>query len=282
MKLLTHIAETNSWSKRVQKSGLSIGFVPTMGALHAGHLSLVKRAKDENQRVAVSIFVNPIQFNNPTDLQKYPRDLEKDLDLLSELLGEDDIVFAPHESEIYPAEVTKKYNFGSLESVMEGAHRPGHFNGVGVVVDLLFRIVEPQRAYFGEKDFQQLAIIQELVRIEKHPVTIIPCAIAREPDGLAMSSRNVRLTEICRKNAPEIYRAMKVARDQLKQAGSLKQLQMEIESHLNRFPDFQVEYVCFALENTLALIEKPVKEPFRCFIAVFAGEVRLIDNLPMN
>ena len=281
MKLFKQIEETNAYCRQLKLKKQSLGLVPTMGALHEGHLSLVRRAKNETQYVAVSIFVNPIQFNNPDDLEKYPRTLEKDLELLSEVLEKEDLVFAPDYKEMYPDEVTKKYNFGALENVMEGAHRPGHFNGVGIVVDRLFQILQPTVAYFGEKDFQQLAIIKELVKQESHPVKIVPCKILREPDGLAMSSRNQRLLPADRKNASQVYASLLLAKKLMSSGKTPEEISSQLTQELNAISNFVVEYITFATEEGLVEINRSTNKPIRCFIAVFAGEVRLIDNLPM-
>lgn len=281
MKLLKQINETTAYQKQLKMNKHSLGLVPTMGALHEGHLTLVKRAKSENQHVAVSIFVNPIQFNKQSDLKNYPRTLEKDLEMLRDILEPEDFIFAPGKEEMYPEEVTTKYNFGDLEKVMEGAHRPGHFNGVGIVVDKLFRIIEPTRAYFGEKDYQQLAIIQELTRIESHPVEIIPCKIIREQDGLAMSSRNQRLSPVNRKNANQIYASLLLAKKEISLGKSPDEISKKLTKQLNTIANFEVEYVTFATEEQLTEIHQTSILPLRCFIAVFAGDVRLIDNHPM-
>lgn len=256
---------------------MTIGFVPTMGALHEGHLELMRRAKKENDLLVVSIFVNPIQFNNPEDLLKYPRDVEADKKLLESV--DCDILFLPEVEEMYPEKVVKKYNFGKLETVMEGASRPGHFNGVGVVVSKLFDICIPHKAYFGEKDFQQLAIIKKLVAMESIPVEIVPCPIVREEDGLAMSSRNARLTTEERAAAPFIYEVLQEAKEnsEFLCARRLKQFV------LNQFSDrdeFDVEY--FELADDVDL--QPVtsfkdKKGTLGFIAVNLGKVRLIDNI---
>jgi len=281
MKLFKQIEETSAYCGQLKQKKQSLGLVPTMGALHEGHLSLVRKAKNENQYVAVSIFVNPIQFNNPDDLEKYPRTLEKDLELLSEVLGKNDLVFAPDYKEMYPDEVTKKYNFGALEDVMEGAHRPGHFNGVGIVVDKLFQILQPTVAYFGEKDFQQLAIIKELVKQESHAVKIAPCKILREPDGLAMSSRNQRLLPADRKHASQVYASLLLAKKMMSSGKTLEEISSQLTQQLNSISNFVVEYITFATEEGLVEINRSTNKPIRCFIAVFAGEVKLIDNLPM-
>lgn len=281
MLVLKEIKEVDQNYRLTKLDEKSLGFVPTMGALHNGHLSLVKRAKKENQFVAVSIFVNPIQFNNQGDLKHYPRTLEKDLEMLSEVLDENDFVFAPSEKEMYPDEAEEKYDFGSLESVMEGAQRPGHFNGVGVVVSRLFKIIKPNRAYFGEKDFQQIAIIKSLVKQQSFEIEIVPCKIVRESDGLAMSSRNTRLTENNRKNASNIFRLLKFARDKVLSGCDLTIIQKNLINELNSIPDYKIEYVIFAQENTLEPVAKTTSQAFRCFIAVYAGKIRLIDNHPM-
>ncbi len=278
MKIFETVSSTREHIHALTDKHKRIGFVPTMGALHEGHLSLVSRAAIENDNVVVSIFVNPIQFNNPDDLEKYPRDLEADVRLLQPYLKDDDIIFAPSPAEMYPRPETHQYDFGTLANVMEGRFRPGHFNGVGVVVNKLFRIVEPQTAYFGEKDFQQLAIIKCLTVIEELPVQIIPCEIVREPDGLAMSSRNVRLTTDYRSIAPMIYQAISHAAANI-DLGTPLELKKIIAKTLNR-TGLEVEYVEFADETSL----QPVKrwnesDNIRCFIAVQAGEIRLIDNV---
>lgn len=279
MKIFQTINSTREHVRSLHENHLTLGFVPTMGALHEGHLSLVRRAAAENDHVAVSIFVNPIQFNNPADLEKYPRDLSADLKLLEPILKEDDIIFAPSVMEMYPEPVTKVYDFGSLATVMEGSFRPGHFNGVGVVVDKLFRIVTPDKAYFGEKDFQQLAIIKKLTEIEQLPVKIIPCEIVREYDGLAMSSRNVRLTPEHRSIAPMIFQAISHAAANT-EYGTPDDLKEMVTSTLHRTGLLEVEYVEFADEASLAAVTGWNESAnIRCFIAVQAGDVRLIDNV---
>lgn len=263
-----------------RERGRTIGFVPTMGALHEGHLELMRRAKKENDLLVVSIFVNPIQFNNPEDLKKYPRDVEKDK-LLLETVG-CDILFLPEVKEMYPEKVTKKYDFGALETVMEGASRPGHFNGVGVVVSKLFDICIPHKSYFGEKDFQQLAIIKKLVEMESIPVEIIPCSIVREADGLAMSSRNERLTSEERKMAPYIYKVLRDACD-LKNSLSVNQVKQFVINKFAEKPEFDLEYFEISDDTDLQPIDS---FDDNCgsigFIAVNLGNVRLIDNIRFN
>lgn len=211
MNTYTSVAELRAALKaaRDNNKNLTVGLVPTMGALHEGHLSLIQRAKKECDLVVVSVFVNPIQFNNKEDLEKYPRTVEADLEKLA---GADtDMVLTPSVEEMYPEPVTDVYHFGQIEEVMEGPQRPGHFSGVAVVVRRLFDIVEPQRAYFGEKDFQQIAIIRNLLEQIKYPIELVPCPIVRAEDGLALSSRNMRLSEDARAVAPTIYATLKKA-----------------------------------------------------------------------
>lgn len=261
----------------MRAKGLSIGFVPTMGALHEGHLSLLRQAIEENDISICSIFVNPIQFNNEQDLSKYPRTLDADCKKLEEAAC--DLVFAPSVDEMYPDGASEKFDFGPLEEVMEGAHRPGHFNGVAVVVKRLFEICLPHRAYFGEKDFQQLMIIKALVKQVNMPVEIIGCPIIREDDGLAMSSRNARLSPEERVNAAFIYKALSKIKMRAGQK-PLEDILSRITERLNSVPGMEVEYLQVADENTLL----PIKywddaENIRVFVATFLGEIRLIDNL---
>lgn len=211
MNTYTSVAELRAALKaaRDNNKNLTVGLVPTMGALHEGHLSLIQRAKKECDLVVVSVFVNPIQFNNKEDLEKYPRTVEADLEKLAGV--DTDMVLTPSVEEMYPEPVTDVYHFGQIEEVMEGPQRPGHFSGVAVVVRRLFDIVEPQRAYFGEKDFQQIAIIRNLLEQIKYPIELVPCPIVRAGDGLALSSRNMRLSEDARAVAPTIYATLKKA-----------------------------------------------------------------------
>ncbi|HMM11892.1 MAG TPA: pantoate--beta-alanine ligase [Bacteroidales bacterium] len=261
------------------RQGKSVGFVPTMGALHEGHLELIRRAGRENEVVVVSIFVNPIQFNNREDYEKYPRVAETDATLLREVGC--DVLFAPDEKEMYPEPVNERYHFGSLETVMEGAFRPGHFNGVAVVVRRLFELVKPTKAYFGEKDYQQLAIIRALVEGYKIPVDIIPCSTVREADGLAMSSRNMRLNEAERALAPKIYQVLSKAAG-LRNVLSPEEMRSWAKSELKKVPEFNTEYVEVADASSL----QPIKHwneavSARIFTAVHLGPVRLIDNVPI-
>lgn len=277
MHIFETIKETQEFVIEARKKGQTIGFVPTMGALHEGHLELMRHAKRENDLLAVSIFVNPIQFNNPEDLKKYPRVLDHDLKLLQSVKC--DFVFTPSEQEMYPEPPTDTFNFGPLEHVMEGAFRPGHFNGVAIVVKKLFQIVEPHRGYFGEKDYQQLAIIKTLVEQEHFPIAIVPCAIVREEDGLAMSSRNTRLTPKERKLAPEIYRILTTVAGQSKNMDP-KALQLFGRQQFDQIKAFETEYFELADDRQLQPIEGwKEKQGVRAFVALTLGNVRLIDNI---
>lgn len=279
MKLVKTIHELHTELTEFRKQG-AIGFVPTMGALHQGHLSLVEKAMDENAGVVVSIFVNPTQFNDPKDLQRYPRDLEKDMKLLEPTGCH--LVFAPPPEEIYPETDTRKFDFGELETVMEGKHRPGHFNGVAQVVSKLFDIVKPDKAYFGQKDFQQLAVIKKLVKQLNSPVEVISCPIIREESGLAMSSRNQLLTPEQRKNAALIRKTLKEAK-KLSAEKSVQELTKWVTETINKNPLLNVEY--FEVVDAENL--QPLKsweengQKVGC-IAAYCGKIRLIDNIVLN
>ncbi len=255
----------------------SIGFVPTMGALHQGHLSLVDQASHQCNTVVVSIFVNPTQFNNAKDLERYPRDLSTDLEALSSVKC--DVVFAPAVDEVYPEDDNRQFNFGSLETVMEGKFRPGHFNGVAQVVSRLFDMVKPDKAFFGLKDFQQLAIIREMTKQLQLPVEIVPCDIIRENDGLAMSSRNMLLAEMQRKNAPAIARTLFESCNFVADI-SVEGVKNKVEQTINATEGLEVEYFEIVDGYTLQPVDNWEKSDYivGC-IAVFAGEIRLIDNV---
>ncbi|HSM48608.1 MAG TPA: pantoate--beta-alanine ligase [Draconibacterium sp.] len=279
MFLIETIKGLKNKLNEIKEAGTT-GFVPTMGALHAGHISLVQQAVSENKTVVVSIFVNPTQFNDPKDLERYPRNLNTDLKLLEKTGCQ--IVFAPTSEEIYPEPDTRKFNFGALETVMEGKHRPGHFNGVAQVVSKLFDIVQPDKAYFGLKDFQQLAIIKEMVLQLKLPVEIVPCPIVREVSGLAMSSRNELLSAEERKNAAIISKTLFEAK-KLSEHKSVRELAQWITKTINKNQYLTVEYVEIVESRQL----QPVKSwddngEKVCCVAVFCGKVRLIDNVVFN
>jgi pantoate--beta-alanine ligase len=274
--IITKISETKKVLNNHRSSGKRIGFVPTMGALHQGHISLVDKAVSENDIVIVSLFVNPTQFNNKSDLKNYPRTPENDIKLLEE--SGVHYIFMPSEQEIYPEKDTRVFEFGLLDKVMEGEHRPGHFNGVAQVVSKLFDIVEPNRAYFGQKDFQQLAVIRHLVKQLKLKIEIIGCPIMREPDGLAMSSRNLLLDPEKRKSAPNIYKTLSEARNKANEL-SVKDLINGVVANINKDSNLVVEYFSLVDSETLQPVSKweDAKSIIGC-IAVKAGHIRLIDN----
>ncbi|MBD5224350.1 MAG: pantoate--beta-alanine ligase [Bacteroidales bacterium] len=263
-------------------AGKSVGLVPTMGALHAGHISLVDRARKENDLVVVSVFVNPTQFNNAEDLATYPRTEEADCQKL-EKAGVD-IAFIPTVEEIYPEPDTRVFELGEVAEVMEGAMRPGHFNGVAQIVSKLFAIVNPDRAYFGEKDFQQIAVIRRMVELEGFKLKIVDCPICREEDGLAMSSRNTRLTPEQREVAPVIHRTLASSVDWAKQH-TLAETKKYVIDEINSFPHMEVEY--YEIVDPLTM--QPLAEwtdarngaPVGC-VTAYCGKVRLIDNIKYN
>ncbi|CAH0995956.1 Pantothenate synthetase [Emticicia aquatica] len=278
MLILNTIKETQEFLKNQQRAGKTIGFVPTMGALHAGHISLIERAKQENDLAVCSIFVNPTQFNNPEDLKKYPRTLEKDCEAL--LPAGCDVVFAPSAEEMYPVLPQLRMDFGSLETVMEGKFRPGHFNGVGIVVSKLFNIVKPEKAYFGLKDLQQVAVIRRMVQDLSFDVAIIPCPTLRETDGLAMSSRNTRLSTEARALAPQIFKSLTLAKEKLQTGASVYEMQIAVNEHFAKFPAFELEYFEASDFDTLqAINKKTVEGKTALCIAAFLDGVRLIDNI---
>jgi len=259
-----------------------LGLVPTMGALHQGHIALVKTAFSQNKNVIVSIFVNPTQFNNQEDLEKYPQTLEADITLLKEV-SDKICVFAPTIEEIYADSVkSKAYDFGGLDKVMEGEFRDDHFNGVGTIVQALLNLVKPDKAYFGEKDFQQLQIIKKLVAIENIPVTIIGCPIVREANGLAMSSRNERLSKSMRKEAAFIYKTLKTAKKKFG-TESAKKVKDWVKSRFQKHSSLDLEYIAITDVDTLTSIQKKKSTTkYRAFVAVYAENIRLIDNIALN
>jgi len=262
------------------KKGTSVGFVPTMGALHKGHLSLIEQAKKENDIVVVSIFVNPTQFDKKEDLVNYPKTIDSDLSLLKSVYC--DLVFTPTAEEIYSNNIQSQlFNFDGLEHQMEGKFRDGHFDGVGTIVKRLFEIVTPHKAYFGEKDFQQLQIIKKMVQKNQIPVKVVGCDIFRENDGLAMSSRNERLTKEHRNVAPFIYKTLKLAKIEFGTKSALEIIDW-VENEFKNQPLLELEYFEIADEETLQPIKnKNEKQKLRAFIAVFAGKIRLIDNISL-
>lgn len=257
----------------------SLGLVPTMGALHDGHLALVERAVKENEFVVVSIFVNPTQFDDVRDLNAYPQTLKDDIEKLA-LFGDKLFVYAPEVSDLYPHKTqSESYEFGALDKTMEGGSRKGHFQGVATIVHKLLEGFMPTRAYFGEKDFQQLTIIQALVEQKQLPIEIVNCPIVREKDGLAMSSRNRRLSAQHRILAPKIYTALLEAKAQ-KESFAVEEINRWIENYFNQQPEFELDYFCVAETGSLKpLTGKINAQEARAFIAVKLGEVRLIDNI---
>ncbi|PKB16516.1 pantoate--beta-alanine ligase [Flavobacterium sp. 5] len=272
MDYLSSIKTTNS----------SIGFVPTMGALHKGHQSLMIQSTQENDITVVSIFVNPTQFNNPEDLEKYPRTLDDDIVKIAQI-NSNIIVFAPTVEDMYEGKtLSHSFDFDGLENKMEGKFRPGHFDGVGTIVKLLFEIVQPTNAYFGEKDFQQVQIVKKMVEKSHLPVSIVMCPILRETNNLAMSSRNERLTLQERDEASIIYQTLKGAKEKFAN-NSAKETTQWVENELNKNKKFTLEYFEIADEDTLSTcVLKDKNKKYRAFIAVFINNVRLIDTISLN
>jgi len=278
--LLETISDLKEFKNK--KTPNSIGLVPTMGALHQGHLSLIKNAKQDCECVVVSIFVNPTQFNNPTDLVKYPRTLDKDLKAIDEL-GEDILVYVPSVEEIYPdGTESKDFDFGSLSTYMEGEFRKGHFDGVGTVLQRLFDLIKPQKAYFGEKDYQQLAVVRKLVSLTGQPVEIIGSETYREHNGLAKSSRNKLLTAEDKQKAGIIYEQLKIVKKHftLKPIVEIKKV---VEKNLQSLENFKLEYVeVAAVDNLIPTEQIRPNIKYRVFISVYCNDVRLIDNIALN
>lgn len=279
MKIFSTIRELQRYLNKERKNGRPVGFVPTMGALHEGHLSLVARSVTENGLTVCSIFVNPAQFNNRKDLANYPRTTDRDLKLLEN--SGCDVAFTPVVEEMYPESETDEsdFDFGLLDTILEGKYRPGHFKGVVTIVKKLFSIIEPARAYFGKKDYQQLLIISEMVKKLNMPVAIVPCPIVREPDGLAMSSRNMRMSIGERQVAPLIYEVLSEVKEK---AGTIpvKKLKEWAAKKINHEPLFSVEYIEIADKRTLLPIENwKSMENAMVLAAVHLNDIRLIDNL---
>lgn len=277
MKVLRTVGELRSAMDAARNAGQTIGLVPTMGALHAGHMSLVDTARHQNDIVVASVFVNPTQFNNPNDLSTYPRTEEADCALLDEHGA--DYAFIPSVEEMYPEPDTRVFDLGEVAAVMEGAMRPGHFNGVAQVVSKLFDMLRPTRAYFGEKDFQQIAVIRKMVQLEGFDLEIVACPIKREADGLALSSRNVRLTPEGRKQAPAIHRILEQSLS-LAATKSPDELKHWVKEQIDAVPGLETEYY----EIADALTMQPVQNwdspngTVGC-VTVYCGDVRLIDNI---
>jgi len=277
MLIVKEISKLEFLIQKEKKEGKKIGLVPTMGALHEGHLSLVKKAGEETDYVVVSIFLNPTQFNDPNDLKKYPRNLDNDLKLLE--ASSCQVVFTPEVKTMYPEPDTRHFEFGKLGKVMEGAFRTGHFNGVAQIVSKLFAIVKPDVAFFGMKDFQQIAIIKSMVKQLNLPVKIVSCPVIRDNDGLAKSSRNVRLSKEQRKNAPWIYHVLKEAVSKVSTM-NVKELKCWVEAEINKNPDLKTQYFEVVDSETLMPVDNwnQTKNITGC-VAVFCGDIRLIDEI---
>lgn len=276
MEVFTHTNALRKYLGDLRVEGKKVGLVPTMGALHAGHLSLVQTAKQHCDVVVVSIFVNPTQFNNPVDLAKYPRMPETDLALLRS--HGCNVVFLPEPEEVYPQSTLLKFDFGYLETIMEGAFRPGHFNGVGIVVSKLFNIVSPDHAFFGQKDLQQFAVISQLVNDLSFQLTLHRCSIVRENDGLAMSSRNLRLNATERKESLLLFKALMTAQENLKSMTWEEAKKTAIEV-LSTSAIIRIEYLELVDADTLVSITDQHSGKHAICIAAFVGEIRLLDNI---
>jgi pantoate--beta-alanine ligase len=278
MKIFKEIALLRAFLDEIRSAGKSVGLVPTMGALHEGHMALITASKKPNSMTVASIYVNPMQFNNASDLDKYPRTLDSDLEMLQK--SGCDVVFCPIDKEMYEEKSILTFDFGPLDKVMEGKFRPGHFSGVALVVSKLFNIVEPDVAYFGQKDWQQMAVIRRLVAELKFNLTISSVPIVREPDGLAMSSRNRRLTPEQRIQATSLFEALNRARKDLLTGVPLESVKKSVKNHVERQPDMKLEYFELADRMNLSALNTVNNESqaIMC-IAAFAGEVRLIDNM---
>jgi len=283
LKIFLNKTELSSYLEEFKSKGESIGFVPTMGALHEGHLSLVEKGLENNGLVVVSIFVNPTQFDNKEDLIKYPRTLDADVTILETVSKNRIVVYAPAVEDIYGNNVTSQtFTFDGLEHEMEGAFRKGHFDGVGTIVKRLFEIVKPEYAYFGEKDFQQLQIIKKLAELYNLPVKVIGCPIHRAVDGLAMSSRNTRLTNEHRAAAPFIFKTLQTAKIKFG-TESAKVVTEWVEKVFKKEPLLDLEYFIIADTKTLKPVKrKSTQKTYRAFIAAYAGDIRLIDNIALN
>jgi pantoate--beta-alanine ligase len=278
MQVFHTIADLRYYLLLQRLQGKSVGFVPTMGALHIGHLSLIEASRLANDLTVCSIFVNPIQFNNPDDLARYPRTLEADCVMLD--IARCDVVFAPSAEEMYAEKPVLKFDFGDLERVMEGKFRPGHFNGVGIVVAKLFNIVQPERTYFGQKDLQQVAVIRRMMIDLGFQIELNVCPTLREADGLAMSSRNRNLTPDERQTASHIYKGLCTAKEALVSGKTTAEVQEVMAAHFAEQPAFRLEYFEIVHAHTLQAVEavQPVGETALC-IAAYLGKVRLIDNV---
>ena len=281
MEIFKKIASLKVYLEEIRRSGKTIGLVPTMGALHNGHIALINASKAQNSYTICSIYVNPMQFNNPADLQKYPRSLEQDMKLLEE--AGCDALFYPDNEDMYEGKSVLKFDFGDLDKVMEGKFRPGHFSGVALVVSKLFNIVNPDNAYFGQKDWQQFAVIQQVVIELKFALTLHNIPTLRETDGLAMSSRNLRLNGMQRQQATIFYNALRLAKEKLKKGEEIAGVKRSVREMMEKADGVKLEYFEVAESKSLNLLEvvDGVETPILC-IAGYVGEVRLIDNMFLN
>lgn len=278
MKIFKQIAPLKAFLQSIRLQGKSIGLVPTMGALHKGHVKLIKASQHENQVTVCTIYVNPTQFNNANDLLKYPRILGKDTEMLEEV--QCDVLFCPEDDEMYPQKSTLNLDFGFLDKIMEGKFRPGHFSGVGLIVAKLFNVIQPDRAYFGQKDWQQFAVINHLVEELKFNVTLRSVPTLREPDGLALSSRNLRLNGNERKQSAVFFRALQNANREFLMGSALSDVKATVKKMVEAEPDVKLEYFELADSKNLNLLENvsASAKAIMC-IAGYVGEIRLIDNM---
>lgn len=280
MRIIRKVDQLRGALAQLRDKGLTIGLVPTMGALHAGHRSLVDRSVKENDATVVSVFVNPTQFNNPADLATYPRTEEADAALLEQ--AGVDIAFIPSVEEIYPEKDDTQWDLGPVAEVMEGPMRPGHFNGVCQIVSRLFNYVNPDRSYFGEKDFQQIAVIRRMTQIMGSPIEIVACPIVREDDGLALSSRNVRLSKEQRAIAPHIHRVLAKSLDWKAEGLTPREVIDRVVAEINSQPGLEVEYYEIVDAITMQPVDawpKDGETPAAGCVTVYCGDVRLIDNI---
>lgn len=281
MLIFNNKADLRAHLSPLAQQGKTIGFVPTMGALHKGHLSLMERSVQNNALTVVSIFVNPTQFNNTDDLEKYPRTPEADIEKIR-TVSADIIIFLPSVEEMYEGNTqSQTFSFDGLEHQMEGAYRPGHFDGVGTIVKKFFEYVQPTKAYFGEKDFQQLQIVKKLVSKNNIPVEVIGCPISREENGLAMSSRNQRLTASEKEQAAFIYKKLLEAKDSFA-SQSIEDIKQQIITDFQNQEGFELEYFEIAAEDDLVPVKIKEDKKYRAFVAVMLSNVRLIDNISLN
>ncbi|MBB6609519.1 pantoate--beta-alanine ligase [Pontibacter sp. Tf4] len=279
MQVITQVSELRQTMQALRCSGKSIGFVPTMGALHEGHLQLLRASVKDNDITVCSIFVNPTQFNNPDDYKLYPRTLEADIELLQTTGC--DFIFSPSPEAIYPQHTMLQFSFGKLEQVMEGAMRPGHFNGVATIVGKFFNMVQPHKAYFGQKDLQQVAIVRQLIVGLGFDIELVCYPTVREADGLAMSSRNKRLNAEQRQTAVSLHEALELAKAQLK-TQPVATIKTAVADYLNNKPEVELEYFEIADPLNLQPVETIAEGEVALCIAAFVGPVRLIDNLVVN